>query len=395
MEDIMKNKIRYGIYRRIMKSGKTIYYYWGYKSNGNKVYRSTGEDTYEKAVRYCHNLIKLGKLIEEKCYIFSKYTEQFFVYEDCPYIKTRLLHGKSYTKGWAQAQRRLLISRIISEFGDLDIREIFENRIEDWLFKLKQDGVGTKTLNHLITVLRIIFGYAFRSHDIEDNPMTNIELFSVKTAEKGILSRDELSRLFSDDSSVIWRSKMHYALNLTAVMTGMRLGEILALKYEMVQPYFITVAYSWSDTDQLKCPKNGKTRKIPISEYLYRLLHGIDNGRKPSDFIFSHGEKPIGHKSVYRQFYRALENIGISRLDMKQKNVTFHSYRHFFNTMLLESGLAPETVRLLTGHTAGMTARYSHIQLTNYKNMPLLDFSTSQPIVETRIQTSKIMNNYL
>jgi integrase len=327
-------------------------------------------------------------LASEKAYAFYQYTEKFFVYEDCPYIKARLLHGKTYTKGWAQAQRNLLLSRIIPEFGNMDIREIFESKIDEWLLKLKQDGTGTKTLNHLITVLRIIFGYALKSHDIEENPMTAIELFSVKSAEKGILSREELIRLFSDDADRIWRSKMHLALNLTAAMTGMRLGEILALKYEMVQPYFITVAYSWSDTDQLKCPKTGKTRRIPISENLYRLLHSLNDGREASDFIFSHGSKPIGHKSVYKQFYQALGNIGINHLHRKEKNITFHSYRHLFNTMLLESGLAPETIRLLTGHSAGMTARYSHVQLTNIKYFPFFDLCNPQIVPEKSMQNA-------
>jgi len=167
----------------------------------------------------------------------------------------------------------------------------------------------------------------------------------------------------------------------------MRLGEILALKYEMVKPYFVTVAYSWSDTDQLKCPKTGKTREIPISENLYRLLHGLNNGREGSDFIFSYGSKPISHKSVYKQYYRALESIGINRLQRKEKNITFHSYRHLFNTMLLESGLMPETIRLLTGHSAGMTARYSHVQLVNLKCYPLIDFCIPESLSEMPIRT--------
>ena len=382
----MNGDTRFGVYPRRLKSGKTLYYYWSYLSTGKRIYRSTGADTYEKAVRFCRNLLKIGKLASEKAYTFSQYTEKFFVYEDCPYIRTRLLHGKTYTKGWAQAQRNLLLSRIIPEFGNSDIREIFENRIDTWLLKLKQEGTGTKTLNHLITVLRIIFGYAVKSHDIDENPIANIELFSVKATEKGILSREDLFRLFSDDADRIWRSKMHLALNLTATMTGMRLGEILALKYEMVQPYFITVAYSWSDTDQLKCPKTGKTRKIPISENLYRLLHSLNKGREPSDFIFSHGSKPIDHKSVYKHFYRALESIGINRLRRKEKNITFHSYRHLFNTMLLESGLMPETIRLLTGHSAGMTARYSHVQLANLKCYPQIDFCFPEFLPEEPIR---------
>jgi hypothetical protein len=136
-----------------MKSRKTVYYYWAYRNGGKKIYRSTGIDSYGKAVRHCRNLLKLGKLAAEKSFEFAKYTEYFFVYDVCPYIRNRLLHGKSYTRGWAQAQRRLLVKRIIPQFGALDIREISENQIEGWLFRLKQENAGTKTLNHLITIV--------------------------------------------------------------------------------------------------------------------------------------------------------------------------------------------------------------------------------------------------
>jgi integrase len=377
-EEAMKCEIRFGVYPRKLKSKKTIYYYWAYSGKNKKIYRSTGTDTYEKAVRYCRNMLKLGKLIEDKNCIFSGYVKQLFIYDNCPYIKSRLLHGKSYTRGWAKAQRNLLINRIQPEFGDSDIREVYHNQIEAWLLKLKQERTGVKTLNHLITILRIIFGYAMKSHDINENPMDNIELFSLQIKEKGILSREELKLMFSDEYGNIWRSKMHFALNLTAAMTGMRLGELLGLKYEMVQPNYINAAYSWSDTDQLKCPKNGKIRKIPISENLYRLLHSLNDGRDPTEFIFSHGDKPISHKSVYMQYYSALEKIGINKQIREEKNLTFHSYRHQFNTLLLEAGIHPETVRLFTGHSAGMTARYSHVQLTNFKALPLLDLFNLQ-----------------
>jgi integrase len=290
----------------------------------------------------------MGKLVAEQSYLFDKYTENFFIYDICPYIRARLLHGKSYTRGWAQAQRNLLLARIIPEFGSLDIREIYEDRIEKWLFRLKQEGVGAKTLNHLITCLRLIFGYAMKRHDIDENPIENIELFALQTAEKGIFTREELALLFSDSSKgEKWESKLHYALNLTAAMTGMRLGEVLALKYEMVQPAYITVAYSWSSTDKLKCPKNGKIRQIPISDSLYQLLHSLNRGNTSSDFIFACNSHPIDHKLIYKHFYRALEIIGIAKQSRKERNITFHSYRHGFNTMLLESGLAPEAVRLL------------------------------------------------
>jgi integrase len=300
------------------------------------------------------------------------------------------LHGKSYTKGWAKAQRNLLAARIIPEFGSLDIREVYAKRVDAWLLRLKEEGTGYKTLNHLITILRIVFGYAAKAHDIEENPMGHIERFSGKSPEKGILSRDDLARLFSGDGAV-WPSRMHYALNLTAAATGMRLGELLALKFEKVEPYFITIAYSWSDTDGLKCPKNGRERKVPISESLYMLLHSLGDGRQPSDFIFSsRGDKPIGHKTVYKNYYHGLGKIGITRDLMREKRLTFHSYRHLFNTLLLECGVAPETVRLFTGHSARMTAHYSHVQLTSIQNPPLASLAIPQPTPEKAVQSPEM-----
>jgi integrase len=359
-----------------LKNGKVVFYYWAYRSDGRRLYRTTGTDSYEKALRYCRNLLKNGRLVTEKNYGFARYTADFFVYDACPYIKSRLLHGKPYTRGWAQAQRNLLVNRIVPEWGDTDIRELSEGGIESWLFRLKQENTGAKTLNHLITVLRIIFGFALKNRDIDENPMANIELFALKTTEKGIFTRNELTHLFSGGpESGVWDSKLHFTLNLTAAMTGMRLGEILALKYEMVRPNLITVAYSWSESDKLKCPKNGKVRHIPIPENLYQLFQSLRREGQSSDFIFSRGNTPLyHHKSVYKRFYHALEKIGLDRQTRKTRNISFHSYRHGFNTMLLESGLPPETIRLLTGHSAGMTARYSHAQLVNIKHLPALNF---------------------
>jgi len=63
---------------------------------------------------------------------------------------------------------------------------------------------------------------------------------------------------------------------------------------------------------------------------------------------------------------------------MYRLNKSLYSYRYLFYIMLIESGLAPETIRLLTDHSLGMTARYSHAQLINLKQTPLLDLYNPQ-----------------
>ncbi|MDR0374545.1 MAG: hypothetical protein LBH85_02355 [Treponema sp.] len=54
------------------------------------------------------------------------------------------------------------------------MRKIYESRIKEWALRLKQENIGTKS--RLITVLRIIFGYALKARDVDDNPMDRVEL---------------------------------------------------------------------------------------------------------------------------------------------------------------------------------------------------------------------------
>jgi integrase len=130
----------------------------------------------------------------------------------------------------------------------------------------------------------------------------------------------------------------------------------------------IIIEHSWNCLEGLKGTKSGKTRVVPISFNLAKALNNYISINNVCGYIFSsnNGKTPINHKVVYKHFWNALFKIGISTKLRKTRNISFHSYRHTFNTMLLEEGLNPETIRLLTGHsTQNMTARYSHVKLNN------------------------------
>lgn len=70
-------------------------------------------------------------------------------------------------------------------------------------------------------------------------------------------------------------------------------------------------------------------------------------------------------------FYGALEQIGIGQDIRKERNLTFHSLRHWSNATL-RGAVADKTLRLLTGHSSSaMTDRYDHAtaaDLTDLRN---------------------------
>ena len=77
----MYSRMEYGLMKRKMPNGKTVYYYWVYDSNGKRVYRSTGQKTKSKALDYVlerreeGNLGKLDKWGET----LKDFTEDMFI----------------------------------------------------------------------------------------------------------------------------------------------------------------------------------------------------------------------------------------------------------------------------------------------------------------------------
>jgi integrase len=357
----------FGIFPRRSR-GTVYYYYWIYEANGKRKYRSTGKLTYNEALKICRSLQIKGQLYKATSYAFDIFTRDFFIYEKCPYIRGKLLRGFSYGRTWAKKQRTLLENIIVPQFKEMDIRNISSTMIDDFVLKLRKSNYGVKTINHILTAIKTIFGYAMQNSFIETNPAEGIRPFKNTVKEKGIFTKMELKKLFvSFIQSEVWPNPIHLFINAIAATTGMRLGEILALRPENIIGNTISVEYSWNRLEGLKCTKTGKNRIVPIPHELSIVIHEYISNNYITEYIFSanNGKTPIDHKTVYKHFWQALSTIGINHDNRKARNISFHSYRHTFNTMLLEAGVHPETLRLITGHSANMTARYAHLQLGN------------------------------
>jgi integrase len=70
-------------------------------------------------------------------------------------------------------------------------------------------------------------------------------------------------------------------------------------------------------------------------------------------YLFSEngGERPIERRRVLRALYAAFEKIGINDDERKKRNITFHSWRHFFNTRLRMANIADSKVQSVTGYS--------------------------------------------
>ncbi|WP_169310050.1 tyrosine-type recombinase/integrase [Parasphaerochaeta coccoides] len=64
-----------------------------------------------------------------------------------------------------------------------------------------------------------------------------------------------------------------------------------------------------------------------------------------------------------RSLYRKMREIGITEEERQERGLSFHSWRHFFNTRLIASGVQRAVTRAVVGHESEkMTEHYLHLQ---------------------------------
>ena len=129
-----------------------------------------------------------------------------------------------------------------------------------------------------------------------------------------------------------------------ALETGMRLGEIMGVKWPDVNLRSRVVRLS--DT------KNGTRRDVPLSSRAVATLQALPKSLDGRVF-------PIAVETVKKAYHIAVERAGI-------EDLRFHDLRHEANSRVFERGLDMMEVAAITGHkTLAMLKRYTHLRATD------------------------------
>ena len=328
--------------------------------------RGTADDAERELVRLL-NAMNIGEYVEPARMTVGEYLDRWLK----DYAQTNVA-AKTYER-YAQVVRLHLKPGIghhrLPKLQPLHIQAMYSKQMQGGRKDKKKGGLSAQTVLHHHRILREALQQAVRWQLLARNPADAVEPPRAERREMQVLDEAETAVLLDKAAG----SRLYLPI-LLAVTTGLRRGEILALRWQDVNLDAATLAVrrSLEQTTaglKFKQPKTQKGRRVvalpPITVEALRR-HKADQAKvklflgpayKDQGLICGrvHGT-PVGPNEITAEFAALIRGS-------KLPQIRFHDLRHSHATQLLRQGIHPKIVSERLGHsTVGITLDvYSHV----------------------------------
>ncbi|MBN9654671.1 site-specific integrase [Halobacillus sp. GSS1] len=315
------------------------------------------------------------------------------------YVKEQNITFQEFTLEWLKTYRDTAkISSVRNRqhnldhlnrfFGNKKIKDITRKQYQAMLASLHNAGYAFNTLDGIHATGRMVFRKAVEFNIIKDSPcdfakiprkVETVEEVESSKGEIKFMEKEELIRFLNaaKESGI----DKDYPMFLTLAYSGLRVGELIALKWSDIDMYKKTLRVTKTYYNpnnrtkeyQLLTPKTkGSIRTLKMDagviEVLKRhkehqddLIEKMKNEYTQLDFVFAKEVQNLGYpeflKTVNTHMRRLLKISGI------HKELTPHSLRHTHTSLLIEAGVGVKEIQQRLGHGDINTTMniYAHI----------------------------------
>lgn len=284
----------------------------------------------------------------------------------------------------------MIEKHLLPEFGELAVIDINSKQINTFLSAQKKSGhaknhgpLADKTLSEIKSILTRILKYAKSLHLISEVPES--APVAVKKKSISVFTEQEMIRI--ENKAQEEETPFTVGLLLTAY-TGLRIGELCALKWEDFDWSCGTfhISRTIARVNDLNSTSGAKThlvigspktecsnRIIPIPQSV--LAYFKAHADAPAHYVLTGSEKYMEPRVCRARYARFLRRAGV-------KHHTFHTLRHTFATNCVEQSMNVKALSEILGHSdVSITlARYVHpsMQLKKAQVNKLKTFANRQ-----------------
>lgn len=264
-----------------------------------------------------------------------------------------------------RSKKQIVEQHLDGFFGEMRLDRIGYPEIERFKARQLESGAAPKSVNNRLAVLHRILVIAQKNRKLSALP--EIQWLKVPEPVFRFLAFEEATRLLSaaDD----WRSMF-----LVALRTGLRHGELLALRWEdvdIVAGRLVVRRTAWRGVEGP--PKGGREREVPLSDEARDALRTAPS-RFRAGYVFGDGTTRLTAGETKWPLWSSCRRAGLVRCG-------WHVLRHTFASHLAMRGVPMKAIQELLGHTSmKMTMRYAHLSPdVRREAVAVLDGETSRP----------------
>jgi len=258
---------------------------------------------------------------------------------------------------------------LIPALGGIVLTQLRPEHIQHHYTAMIKAGQSARSVRYHHVVLHKALATALKWGLVVHNAADGVDVPRARPGEMKTWDEAELNKFLEAAMST-----QYYALFYTALFTGMRRSELLALRWQDIDSIYSQI-YVNRSMHQLRdgsrvftAPKTDKSRRtiaLPPSAFLvleaYRKAQEVEcamlgTALKDSDLVFSNLGKPLRPNTVTRAWGMLAAKAGV-------KVIRLHDARHTHASLMLKQGIHPKIVQERLGHsTISITLdTYSHV----------------------------------
>ena len=251
--------------------------------------------------------------------------------------------GKAFST--KQAYEFYLKNWIVPRWGKYSLNDVKPVAVESWLKSVPRSRGSKAKIRNIMSAL---FNHARRYEWIDRNPITLVRQSAKRERIPEVLTEEELQALMPE------LTLRDHVLVLLDVCTGLRVGELLGLKWSDVDFRNGLLHVTRSVVDQVvgDCKTEASQKPVPLDSFLAQeLLTWRSNCayNQDEDWIFASplkkGHQPYWPENLMKRGIRqAAKRAGIT------KQISWHTFRRTFSTLLKANGEDIKTVQELLRH---------------------------------------------
>lgn len=286
-----------------------------------------------------------------------------------------------------------------SGFGEMRIDRVEAADVRAWVGGLRPrrgDSLSPTTRRHALALVHSVLRSAVEAEHLRANPASAVRIPAAarRTAKADDqwdwLRWEEFERLLTAGAL----APQQRAIVELAVLTGLRAGEMWALRWDDVENDrgVIRVERAMGDDGRIGPPKSGRSREVPILARTARVLEE-QRGRTGNRSLVFWSKKGGAYTTGYdADLPKALRAAKIAR------SIRFHDLRHSFASLAIQGELEREglpamrieDLRQWLGHAdIATTQRYAHLAKDGLRRLiqaPLDSAPTSGPTRGSKVE---------